>query len=123
VLYERVIVATVVTEDVPRLADGEWVEVESLAMDCRRVRIRYGFMERPDVPAVLERAHVLGPDTDLSTASCYLSRETLIPSARRDLSVWREQIFIFLSGVALSPSDFFCLPHDRVVEVGTQVEI
>jgi len=66
---------------------------------------------------------VLGPDTDLSTASCYLSRETLIPSARRDLSVWREQIFIFLSGVALSPSDFFCLPHDRVVEVGTQVEI
>jgi KUP system potassium uptake protein len=123
VLHERVVVLKVVTEEVPRVPDGERVAVEHLSGNFHRVLVRYGFMERPDVTAALTCCQLGPPELVLAETSFFLSRETYLPSARPDLAPWREQIFIHLANAALDATRFFKLPPDRVVELGSQVEI
>jgi len=123
VLHERVVMLRVVTEDVPRVPDGERVQVEHLGGNVHRVLLRYGFMESPDVPAALLPCQLGPPEPSITDTSFFLSRETYIPSGRPDLPPWREQLFIHLANGALDATRFFRLPPDRVVEVGSQVEI
>jgi KUP system potassium uptake protein len=80
-------------------------------------------MESPDVPPVLMACQLGPPELSPMETSFFLSRETLVPSARPDLPPWREQIFLHLSNGALDATRFFKLPPDRVVEVGSQIEI
>jgi KUP system potassium uptake protein len=128
VLHERVVVLKVETEHVPRVPAARRLEIEHLGANFHRVLVRYGFMERPDVPAAL-RSCQLGPpeptlmDPTLMDISFFLSRETFIPSARPDLSWWQEQIFIRMANAALDATRFFRLPPNRVVELGSQIEI
>jgi KUP system potassium uptake protein len=123
VLHERVVVLKVETEDVPRVSNSERVQIEHMSANFHRVLLRYGFMERPDVSAALQLCD-LGPwEPTLMDVSFFLSRETFIPSARPDLSWWQEQIFIRVANAALDATRFFRLPPNRVVELGSQIEI
>ena len=123
VLHERVVVLKVETEDVPRVPNSERVAIEHLGANFHRVVLRYGFMERPDVTAALSFCQLGPPEPTLMDTSFFLSRETLLPSARPDLPRWRERIFIHMANAALDATRFFRLPPHRVVEIGTQVEI
>jgi KUP system potassium uptake protein len=123
VLHERVVTLRVVTEDVPRVPRSERVEVEHLGANVHRVLVRYGFMETPDVPAALLPCQLGPPELSIMDTSFFLSRETYLRSGRPDLPPWREHLFILLANSALDATRFFKLPPDRVVEVGSQVEI
>jgi KUP system potassium uptake protein len=123
VLHERVVLMTVQTLDEPRVAPEQRLDVERLGKGFHSVTARFGFMESPNVPAVLELCRRHGLPVDISDASFFLGRESLIPSARPDLPRWQERIFIMLSGVAVSATAYFRIPPGRVVELGTQVEI
>jgi KUP system potassium uptake protein len=123
VLHERVVLLKVATDDVPRVPDTERVQVEHLGANFHRVVVRYGFMERPDVVAALASCQLGPPELTLMGTSFFLSRETFLPSARPDLPRWQELLFIHLANAALDATRYFKLPPDRVVEVGSQVEI
>jgi KUP system potassium uptake protein len=123
VLHERIVILRVVTEDVPRVPGRERVEVEHLGANFHRVRVRCGFMESCDVAAITMSCQLGPPEPRVMDTSFFLSRETLVPSGRPDLSPWREQLFIHLTNSALDATRFFKLPPDRVVEVGSRVEI
>jgi KUP system potassium uptake protein len=123
VLHERVVVLKVETEDVPRVPISERVQIEHMSANFHRVLLRYGFMERPDVPAALQLCDFGSWQPTLMEVSFFLSRETFIPSARPDLSWLQEQIFIGMANVALDATRFFRLPQNRVVELGSQIEI
>jgi KUP system potassium uptake protein len=118
-----VLLMTVATEDVPAVPDRERVTVERLGGGFFEVRARFGFMERPDVPKALELCRARGLALEPMATSFFLGRETLVPSTRPELGPLEEQIFIGLSATALAATYHFRLPPDRVVELGTQVEI
>jgi KUP system potassium uptake protein len=123
VLHERVVILKVETEDVPRVPAAERLQVEHLPANFHRVIVRCGFMERPDVVAALRSCQLGPPEPTLMDTSFFLSRESLVPSDHPDLEPWRERIFIQMANAALDATRFFGLPPDRVVEVGSQVEI
>jgi KUP system potassium uptake protein len=123
VVHERVVLMKVNTEDIPRVLDAQRVEIEKLGKGFHSVVAHYGFMERPDVPALLEHCRSKGLAFDLMDTTFFLGRETLIPGSRSELSWWQAQIFIWMQGSALSATRFFRIPPNRVVEMGAQIEI
>jgi KUP system potassium uptake protein len=124
VLHERVVFLTVEFRDVPWVAFQERLRLESLGRDCWRLRVRYGFMNRPDVMSALEACASLGLDLVPAQTSFFLSRETVVPAGRAaGMTPWRERLFAALARNARSVTDFFNIPANRVVELGTRVEI
>jgi KUP system potassium uptake protein len=123
VVHERVVLMKVNTEDVPRVPDSQRVEVEKLGKGFHSVIAHYGFMERPDIPRLLEICRTHGIAFDLMDTTFFLGRETLIPASRSELSWWQAQLFIWMQGTALSATRFFRIPPNRVVEMGAQIEI
>ena len=123
VLHERVILLTVKIEDVPYVSAAKRVQQEELGQGFYRLVIRYGFMEDPDVPAALARAKDCGPQFKMMDTSFFLARQTLIASSRPGMALWREKLFAWMLRNAESAMEFFRLPHNRVVELGSQVEI
>jgi KUP system potassium uptake protein len=123
VVHDRVVVLNVQTAEVPQVAGGERVEVEHLAGNFHRVRLRYGFLEHPNVPSALLQCQLGVPEPTYMDTSFFLSRESLIQSESPDLHPWRERIFIEMANTALDATRYFRLPPDRVVEIGSQVEI
>jgi KUP system potassium uptake protein len=123
VLHARVVLVTMITDDVPYVPASERVQVEELDFGFYRVFVRYGFKDDPDIPAALALAEGQGLPFVLMESSFFLGRETLIPRAGSLLGRWREQIFILMFRNAHSAADFFCIPANRVVEFGTQIEL
>lgn len=123
VLHERVVMLTVRTEETPRVAEEQRVSVEALPKRFYRVILRYGFMEKPDVTAGLLACGPLGLNIDMMLTSFFLGRENLVPSVRPRMMLWRENLFIALNKLSQSAPDFYRIPADRVIEVGTKVEI
>lgn len=123
VLHERVVLLTVQTEDVPRIFDDERISVEPLAKRFWRVTLRYGFMEKPDVSHALAQTGAQGLPIDMMQTSFFLGRENLVPSIHPRMALWRETLFIALNKLSQSAPDFYRIPADRVIEVGTKVEI
>jgi KUP system potassium uptake protein len=123
VLHERVILLTVAGSHRPWIDDDERVQVEALPKRFYRVIVRYGFMEAPDIPAALDLCRLKALDVDLADASFFLGRETLIPAIHPAMALWREKLFIAMSRNAVSATDFFKIPTNRVVELGAQVQI
>jgi len=123
VVHERVVVMKVDVEDVPRVPDAQRIEVEKLGKGFHQVIVHYGFMERPDVPRALELCRQFGLSFDLMQTTFFLGRETLIPASRSELRRWQAALFIGMQATALSATRFFRIPANRVVEMGTQVEI
>ncbi|HEX6443370.1 MAG TPA: KUP/HAK/KT family potassium transporter, partial [Stellaceae bacterium] len=123
-LHERLFVLTVATESVPWLRSAERLTMEELAPNLWRASAHYGFMERPDIPALLQQAHERGCTIDLSDVTYYVGHETIIP--REDdkaLPRWVEALFALMQRNAAHLTDYFSLPQDQVVEVGRHVAI
>jgi len=80
-------------------------------------------MEQPDIPAAMQQCAALGLELDLTTTSFFVSRETIMPSLQPGMALWRERLFRQMSENALSATEFFQIPTNRVVELGTQIEI
>ena len=123
VVHERVVIMKVNVEDVPRVNDAQRIEVEKLGKGFHKVTVHLGFMERPDVPRALELCRQFGLSFDLMQTTFFLGRETLIPANRSELRRWQAALFIAMQAAALSATRFFRIPANRVVEMGTQVEI
>jgi len=123
VLHERVVFMTVVTRDIPFVADEERIETKPLGCDFYRMTVDYGFKEDPDVPAVLEDAGRKGFVFDMMETSFFVSRETIIATVTPGMAMWRERLFVSMSKNATKASEFFQIPTNRVVELGTQVEL
>jgi KUP system potassium uptake protein len=123
VLHERVVFLTVVTRDVPVVSLEERYEVTSLGCDFYQVVAMYGFKEDPDVPELLEHCGRRGFVFDMMDTSFFVSRETLIATVAPGMALWREKLFVSMSKNATKASEFFRIPTNRVVELGTQVEL
>ena len=123
VLHERVVVLTVATAQVPHVPAGERLSVQPLGRGLFNMRVQYGFMEDPNVPAALRQASQQGLHLDLDDTTYFLGRETIIVSRRRGMAIWREQLFVVMARNAVRATAFFRLPTERVVELGVQVEM
>ncbi|HEX7851715.1 MAG TPA: potassium transporter Kup [Sphingomonas sp.] len=123
VLHERIILLTVKIADVPFVPLAERVKLEHLGHGFHRLVLRYGFMEEPDVPAALALVTGCGDKFKMMDTSFFLARQTLLPSSKPGMAIWREKLFAWMLRNAESAMEFFRLPTNRVVEVGSQVEI
>ena len=123
VLHEHVIVLMVSTAQRPHVPDDERIAVESLGHDLFNVRIQYGFMEDPDVPAALLGACKRGLELDPDDLTYFLGRETILVTRRKGMASWREKLFVVMARNAVRATAFFRLPPERVVELGVQVEL
>jgi KUP system potassium uptake protein len=122
VLHQKVIFLTIQTEEVPHIR-GNRIQLEKLREGFHRIIARYGFMEDPNVPEVLDQCRPLGLEFDWMSTTFFLSRETILASKAPGMAMWRERLFSFLSRNAQRPTDFFRIPPNRVVELGMQVEM
>jgi KUP system potassium uptake protein len=123
ILHERVIVLTVQIEDVPFVRSGERIFCKDLGEGFYRVKMRFGFLEETNVPATLDLVDLCGPKFDMMHTSFFLSRQTLIASKIPGMAIWREKVFAWMLRNAANAMEFFKLPSNRVVELGSQVEI
>ncbi|GGI83088.1 putative potassium transport system protein kup [Polymorphobacter multimanifer] len=123
VLHERIMILTVVIDEIPYVSEEDRIGTVMLGSDFYRIIIRYGFMQEIDIPAVLKRIENCGPKVKMMETSFFLSRQTLLASDKPGMALWREHLFSWMMRNAESAMDFFKLPTNRVVELGSQVEI
>ena len=123
VLHDRVIILTVLIAEVPYIDPEERCEIDDLGDGFYRAILHYGFMEETNVPEGLKQMQRCGGAFDMMDTSFFLSRQTLLPSAKPGMPIWREKIFAWMLRNAATAMDFFRLPTNRVVELGSQVEI
>jgi len=137
VLHEQVILMSVITEDIPEIEVADRVSVEKFEHGFWRITAKYGFMESPNVPEILQLSREAGVKAKPAETSFFLGRERIIvaggqhkPGARRApegsqlprMWVWRKKLFIVMARNARSATEFFSIPPNRVVELGAQVE-
>ena len=123
VLHDHNLILTVVFHDVPWIADEERVQVTPLAPGFWRVQVNYGFKNTPDIPQALERCQAQGLPINLFETSYFLSREIVVPTRGAGMAHWREALFSLMSRNAGNVADFFRLPNNCVIELGTRVQI
>ncbi len=123
VLHEKVLFVTVNTLDEPEVSPENRSEVYEMSPGIYRVILRYGFMESPNVPRALEGLRAQGVPYDAMQASYFLGRETLVPALVPKMPVWRLWLFLVMARNAVSATEFFRIPSDRVVELGVRVAI
>jgi KUP system potassium uptake protein len=124
VLHERVVFLTVEVTDEPWVPFEQRVAVAKLGHGCWRMWVRYGFMNEPDIGRALEIASSLGLEFEMMSTSFFLSRETVVPvAAVSEMALWREKLFAMMARNAGNAADYFKLPANRVIELGTKVEI
>ncbi|MBX7526467.1 potassium transporter Kup [Qipengyuania vesicularis] len=123
VLHERVVILTVLIADSPYVDPEERCEYHDLGDGFYRAILHYGFMEETDVPQGLKKMQRCGGEFDMMHTSFFLSRQTLLASDKPGMPIWREKIFAWMLRNAATAMDFFNLPTNRVVELGSQVEI
>jgi KUP system potassium uptake protein len=123
VLHEHNVILTIETAQTPRVDPSERVKMETISEKFSTVRLRFGFMESPNVPKALVIARKLGWQFDIMATSFFVSRRSLKPSAQSGMPLWQDHLFIAMSRSANDATDYFQIPTGRVVEVGTQVTI
>jgi len=123
VLHEHVVFLTVLTEDVPRIAEEKRFEVIDLGEGILRIRIHSGFAEEVDIPVLLARCPADGVPFDPMTTSYFLGRERVIAGSRQGMALWREHVFAAMSRNATGVTTHYHLPPNRVIELGMQLEI
>ncbi len=123
VIHDRVILLTVKIADMPFVEEETRCRLEDLGEGFHRLIVKYGFMQEPDVPAALARLTGCGPAFKMMDTSFFLARQTLLPSSRPGMAIWREKLFAWMLNNSESAMEFFRLPTNRVVELGSQVEI
>jgi KUP system potassium uptake protein len=124
VLHERVLFVTVQNEDIPEVAEDRRRTVEELSPGIYRVMLRYGFQESPNVPRQLEALRATqGVPFDPMQASYFLGRETVVQAVVPKMSRWQQWVFTIMSRNSVPATEYFCIPSDRVVELGVRVAI
>jgi len=123
VLHERVIMLTLVTDDVPKVNPANCITVHDRGEGIYRVIAHRGFMETPKIDKLISLLKLQGLTVDLLQTSFFLGRENLVATSRLGMAQWRKYLFAFMSRNALTATKFFGLPVNRVVEFGIQVEI
>jgi KUP system potassium uptake protein len=123
VLHEHNVILTVTTGEMPRVPERERVTISPVSQHFSRITLRFGFMERPNVPRALAIARKLGWQFDIMSTSFFLSRRLLRPAAPSPMPRWQDRLYIALTRAANDATDYFQLPTARVVEVGTQVTV
>ena len=123
ILHERIIILTVDIAEVPYVNEENRAKCKSFGDGFYRVVLRFGFLEETNVPAALDRVDLCGPPFNMMQTSFFLSRQTLIASKAPGMAIWREKIFAWMLRNAANAMEFFRLPSNRVVELGSQVEI
>ena len=123
VLHEHNVVLTIETAHTPRVDLADRVRMETVTDKFSKVRLRFGFMETPNVPKALAIARKVGWQFDIMSTSFFVSRRALKPAAQSGMPRWQDRLFIGLSRSANDAIDYFQIPTGRVVEVGTQVTI
>jgi KUP system potassium uptake protein len=123
VLHDQVVILSVVTDDVPEVLGKGAVRYKSFGHGFWAVTAHFGFMQSPDVLEALRRCRPAGLRLNLADTSYYLGRETLLPVPGGGMSQWRKRLFRLLSRNARSATDFFNIPPNRVVEIGTHIEL
>ncbi len=123
VLHERVVILTIAIQDVPFVDEEKRFVVKDLGQGFYRLTMKFGFLEETDVPVALKRVKLCGAPFEMMKTSFFLSRQTLIASSKPGMAIWREKLFAWMLRNAASAMTFFRLPTNRVVELGSQVEI
>jgi KUP system potassium uptake protein len=123
VLHEHNVILTIEAAQTPRVDLAERVSIETVSERFAKVRLRFGFMESPNVPKALAIARKLGWQFDIMSTSFFVSRRALKPSTQSGMPRWQDHLFIAMSRSANDATDYFQIPTGRVVEVGTQVSI
>jgi KUP system potassium uptake protein len=123
VLHEKILLVTIQTTDLPYVPDEEHLAIEHIAEGFYRVMVYYGFMESPDIPASLSKCAWKGLPIDPKSTTFFLGRETIIATEHPGMAVWRERIFAFMSRNALRATDYFNIPSDQAIEIGTVIEM
>jgi KUP system potassium uptake protein len=121
VVHESVVLLTIQTEQIARVPESERVTIVELEHGFRRVLARYGFMQTPDVPKLLEDPQLHEYSIDYTTF--FLGKETVLPTNRPGMALWRERVFAFLTRNAQPATAFYSIPPSRVVEIGSQIEL
>jgi KUP system potassium uptake protein len=123
-LHAYVLIITVSTESVPWIDDDERLQFEPIAPQLWRAHARYGFMERPDIPALLRAAHERGCTIDVDDITYFVGHETVVPREdHKGLPRWVEALFAAMQRNSVHVSDYFRLPPDAVVEIGREISI
>jgi KUP system potassium uptake protein len=123
VLHEKNVIISVETTHTPRVESSKRVRIEPVGSTFMRVMLRFGYMETPNIPRALAIARKLGWHFDIMSTSFFLSRRALKPASHSGMPRWQDRLFITLARSANDATDYFQIPTDRVVEVGTQVTI
>jgi KUP system potassium uptake protein len=123
VLHQRVVLLTARAEDIPHVPDAQRLKVQDLGKQFYRVTVHYGFQDEPDLPQALELAESHGLGINMMETSFFLSRQTLVPTQAQGMALWREKLFAAMSRNASSATVFFRIPANRVVELGTRIEL
>jgi KUP system potassium uptake protein len=122
VLHQQVVLLSIHTAEVPDVDEEETLQVEEFGQGFFRVTATYGFMEYPNVPDIMRFMNTRGVRARPSEISYYLGRERLLPTGSSKMAGWRKRAFVFMSRNARSATEFFSIPPNRVVELGTQIE-
>ncbi len=123
VLHERNVILSVETLDTPLAESGERIELSDLGAAFYALTLRFGFAENQDVPSALAACATQGMRFDMMDTTFFLSRETIVASHRAGMAVWRDKLFALMARNALAATAYFRIPGNRLVELGTQVEI
>jgi KUP system potassium uptake protein len=123
ILFEQVILLTILTQDIPRIENKERITLEDLGQGFHRIIAHYGFMETPWIPDIMSLAGRLGVKTKIAETTFFLGRETLVTSGKSQMSQWRKMLFSMMSRNAMNPTSFFGIPPERVIEIGAQVRL
>jgi KUP system potassium uptake protein len=123
VLHDRVVIMSVETIDEPRVNPSEALTIEQLSPRFWRIKLTCGFMETPHIPKALAQCRKIGWKYDIMSTSFFLSRRSIKPATPSKMPLWRDNLFIMLANNAIDATEYFRIPKDRVVEVGTQVGI
>jgi len=123
ILHGRVIILSIVIEDIPRVPKEDYVWIENLGHGFYTITAHYGFKETPNIPAMLGDCRLQSMSFDMMETSFFVNRETLIATPGGGMALWREHLFVWMTHLAAKASDYFRIPSNRVVELGTQVEI
>ncbi|HOI95330.1 MAG TPA: KUP/HAK/KT family potassium transporter [Syntrophobacter fumaroxidans] len=123
VLHEQVILLSITSTDTPTVPDRKKLHIADLGQGFYRILASYGFMETPNIPTIMRLASMQGIVTDPARTSYYLGRESLLTGGDSKMMQWRKALFVYMSRNAGTPTAYFDIPPDRVVELGLQIAI
>jgi KUP system potassium uptake protein len=123
VLHQTVLLTSVVTDNIPRVAGPDRIKAQELGHGFWRIEAHFGFAQTPNVPRELQRAAIPGIELDPAKTSYFVGRAIVKSASRPGMARWRELVYVILSRLATRTPKFFPIPPDQVIELGAQVEI